>query len=322
MGKKQKLFIALLFIIFVGPSFAENRALLVGIDDYWYVSPLRGSKQDVKEMRQFIKKIWGYKDHQIRILTDDKATRKGIIKAFDNWLIKGTQRGDKALFYYSGHGYYVGDDNNDEGDGYDETLCPVETDATAKTMIRDDEIEVRLRRLRERQVTVIVDACHSGTVTKSVARTQPSPTIKIPVFSPPKPFISRFTKSIKPEGFISTRKNVIAYSAVAPNQVALVDTEHPYRGVFTSRFIQGIEKKRADKNHDGKVTHAELLEYLRHESQAYCERRPKQCQLKALSPQLETSPELLLADVRSGQAPPQTSNTAEQAAINIPTEPA
>ncbi len=314
MNYKQKLLIGFLFVIFISPCVAEDRALLVGIDTYWYASPLKGSKEDVKAMQRFIKKVWGYKDRQIRLLTDNKATKKGILKAFDNWLIKGSQPGDNVLFYYSGHGYYVWDDNNDENDGYDETLCPVETDATAKTMIRDDEIEARLRRLKKRQVTIIVDACHSGTVTRSIfEQTRPNPTLKIPVFRPPKRSGLSLTRSLKPEGFISSRKGIVAYSAVAPNQVALVDIEKPYRGLFTSRFIQGVEKKEADKNHDGKVTHTELLEYLRHESQAYCERQPKQCQLKALSPQLEASPDLLAADVRSGKVPSQTNNTAEQA---------
>jgi len=310
----QKLLTSLLLVISTVPTLAQDRALLVGIDTYQYVSPLRGSKTDVEEMVQFIQKVWNYQSNQIRTLVDEQATRENILNSIDDWLIKGTQPGDRVFFYYSGHGYYIWDDNGDESDGYDETLCPVETKITSETMIRDDEIEARLRRLEGRKVMVVIDACHSGTVTRTLTKRKATSTIKIPVlksqyfFDEPKPS----TRSIKkPDGFISSSLDVIAYSAVAPNQVALVDTENPYRGVFTHRFIEGIEKKLADSNHDGQVSHAELLEYTRSESQAYCDRHKHQCTARKLSPQLEAKPEVLAADVRSAKVP-QTNQTTEQ----------
>jgi len=238
----------------------QDRALLVGIDTYQYVSPLRSSKTDVEEMLQFIQKVWNYQPHQIRTLLDEQATRKNILNSIDNWLIKGTQPGDRVFFFYSGHGYYIWDDNGDESDGYDETLIPVETKLTSETMIRDDEIVARLQRLKGRQVMLVIDAPHSGGMTDGLPG-------KVP--------------------------DMIAYSAVASNQVALVDIENPYRGVFTHRFIEGVEKKLADSNHDGQVTHAELLDYVRRESQAYCDRHKEQCTARVLTPQLEARPEML-----------------------------
>ncbi len=303
----QKILTGLLLVCFMPSIFAEDRALLVGIDEYWYTSPLKGSKQDVRDMRKFITKVWGYKPHQIRILTDNQATQKAILSTFDNWLIKGTKPKDRVLFYFSGHGYYVWDNNGDESDGYDETLCPVDTKISGRTMIRDDEIATRLKKLQGRKVTMIIDACHSGTVTRSLANRQSDPTIKVPIFGYPK----NFTRSFKAEGFISSQKDIVAYSAVAPNQVALVDTEQPYRGVFTSRFIRGIQNKHADNNKDGQVTHAELLEYLRHESQAYCDRKPRQCTTKRLTPQLEAKAEMLAADVRTSKIPHKNNTIAQ-----------
>jgi hypothetical protein len=72
---------------------------LVGIDEYKYISPLIGSKQDVETMRQFIQTEWHYQPRQIRVLTDAQATRAGILAAFDDWLIGGSQPGDKVLFF-------------------------------------------------------------------------------------------------------------------------------------------------------------------------------------------------------------------------------
>ena len=54
-------------------------------------------------------------------------------------------------------------------------------------------------------------------------------------------------------------------------QVALEDREaEEPQGVFTSRFVSGIAERRADRDGDGHVVHAELLDYLRTESAAYC----------------------------------------------------
>jgi hypothetical protein len=148
-----------LFFILNIPTNAQDRALLIGIDKYQNASNLVGSKQDAKDMQQFIKSVWGYKNHQIRILTDAQATRQAILNAFDNWLINGSSSGDKILFYFSGHGSYTNDRNGDESDGYDEFLLPVDF----PRMITDDEINARLQGLKGRQVMVIIDACHSGT---------------------------------------------------------------------------------------------------------------------------------------------------------------
>lgn len=320
MTLTHKIFYGLLLVALIGPLYAEDRALLVGIDKYQYVSELRGSKQDVADMLQFVQTVWGYKPYQIRTLTDARATRQGILTAFERWLIGGTQSGDRVLFYFSGHGFYTKDYNRDESDGYDEALCPVNTQGTRDTMILDDEINALLRRLNGRNVTVVIDACHSGTVTRSLARRSPNNTIKIPIFSPPKWTLSRSLSTrglVEPDGFVTTAQNVVAYTAVAPNQVALVDVEKPYRGVFTRRFIEAIQEKRADSNYDGKVSHAEVLEYVRKESQAYCDRNRYQCQAGQLSPQLETQPEMLAVDARTGKAPV-TNNTAEQVTNVLP----
>ena len=325
----RQLLISLLLLVFIGPSFAADRALLIGIDEYQYVSPLRGSKEDVAAMKKFIKKVWGYKNYQIKVLVDRQATKKAILRAFDNWLIKGTKRGDRVLFYYSGHGYYVWDTSGDEDDGYDETLCPVDTNLNSSSMILDDEMEQRLKRLKNRRVTVIVDACHSGTVTRGLELKKKKKdliVLKTPVFNSrsrgikqkPKEF-SGFSKSLKPDGFVASEGNLVAYSAVAPNQVALVDVEKPYGGVFTHNFIKGVEKKLADANHDGKITHAELLEYTRAQSQAYCDRNRRQCKAGALSPQLAAPAKSLGADVRTNKPPggQQKQNTPAQIAAEI-----
>lgn len=68
------------------------------------------------------------------------------------------------MFYFSGHGLRQPDFKNDEIDGFDETICPV--DFTEQGMIFDNDINTTIVRPLEKGVTLhaIVDACHSGTV--------------------------------------------------------------------------------------------------------------------------------------------------------------
>jgi hypothetical protein len=72
-----------------------------------------------------------------------------------------------AVLHYSGHGSNVPDDNGDEADGRDETLCP--TDLDWEDPFRDDWLRVTLDKLRPGVgFTVIMDCCHSGTNTRAV----------------------------------------------------------------------------------------------------------------------------------------------------------
>jgi hypothetical protein len=63
-----------------------------------------------------------------------------------------------------GHGGRVPDDNNEEEDGYDETLIPVDYQSAGQ--IRDDAIFAELvgRMPEGSTLTCLMDCCHSGSV--------------------------------------------------------------------------------------------------------------------------------------------------------------
>ncbi|XP_059446491.1 metacaspase-1-like [Corylus avellana] len=90
-------------------------------------------------------------------------TKKNIQEAL-KWLVEGSESGDSLVFYFSGHGLRQPDFNNDERDGFDETICPV--DFVQEGMILDNDINSTIVRPLKKGVTLhaIVDACHSGTI--------------------------------------------------------------------------------------------------------------------------------------------------------------
>ena len=291
-----------------------DRALLIGINRYANSDfNLGGAVRDAHNMRGLLTGYLGFDAGQIRLLTDAQATREGILKGIRNWLVAGTRPGARALLYFAGHGYYQADDNGDETDRWDEALVPHDAQLVSASskplefanLIIDDEIGELFDDLADRQAYLIVDSCHSGTITRSMEAPDPSVvrTIDLRLGGGWEASGTRAaTRSAGPDGsdqgFIERKGNLIAWTAVESNQLALEDLEAPERqGFFTGRFVRGIAEQYADDNRDGRVVHSELLRYVRSESEAYCERQKKHCQ-SGLTPMLEGPPDVKTRDLR------------------------
>ena len=109
---------------------------------------------------------------------------------------------------------------------------------------------------------------------------------------------------------------MVAWSAVNDGQLAMVNTETAEpQGVFTRLFIEGLAEKRADVTGDGTVSHAKLLDYVRKQSEEYCQRQKKTC-ASGLSPQLEASRSILLVDVVTGKPPAKPQDDAQNTLVH------
>src|SRR5205085_8251420 len=109
---------------------------------------------------------------EITTLLNEQATRVGMLAAFDTF-VASTNTGDVVFFYYAGHGSQMPDREGDEPSGIDSTLVPVDSfcgfgKGAENLDITDDEIHLRLMELGKRTdcITLIIDACHSGTITR------------------------------------------------------------------------------------------------------------------------------------------------------------
>ena len=313
-----------------------DRALLIGINRYAdsRFTPLRGAVQDARNMKALLSDHLKFDSKSIRMLTDREATRDGILSAIQKWLINGTQPGSKALLYFAGHGYFQVDENGDESDGYDEALVPYDAGLTSaerrpmqvSNLILDDEIEKLFEKLKDRKAYLIVDSCHSGTMTRSLTPSAIDPRYARTIGLGSQGEATRsagqsayHTDDVVERqrdlaGFIKSDGDLVAWTAVSPLQLALEDRESDVpQGVFTSRFVRGIAEGLADRNKDGHVVHAELLDYVRTESQEYCKRHPQDCK-EGLTPSLEGKREILMRDVITGRF---VKPTAEAAAEGV-----
>jgi metacaspase-1 len=158
-------------------------ALIVAIGKYPMDSGWSqlSSHNDVRILRDALLKQ-GFAEGDIAIVQDEAATRQGILSAIRTSLIEKAKPGDVAVFHFSGHGQQAADDNGDEVDGFDEALVPFDSPKhyqsgiyEGQNLIRDEELGGTLKELRsklgpEGHLLTLIDACHSGTATRGLAK--------------------------------------------------------------------------------------------------------------------------------------------------------
>ncbi|MCC8146937.1 MAG: caspase family protein, partial [Bacteroidales bacterium] len=115
----------------------------------------------------------------ITVLLNDEATKINIVKALST-LCDNAKAGDYIYIHFSCHGQQMIDDNGDEPDGLDEALIPYDAPRRyskgtyeGENHLRDDLLgeflnKIRAKTGREGNVTVVLDACHSGTGDRDV----------------------------------------------------------------------------------------------------------------------------------------------------------
>jgi len=144
-----------------------KRAVMIGINYVGQEGELAGCHNDVLNMKEYLMDIHEFEEENMTILMDDGVhpdpTRDNIMYAYRK-IVAESQAGDVVYLHYSGHGGKLRDDGNDEEDGYDETLIPLDYQSAGQ--IRDDDL-LRTLVIPMQEgvfVTSVMDCCHSGTV--------------------------------------------------------------------------------------------------------------------------------------------------------------
>ena len=287
----------LLLITGLSGSSAEDRALIIGINRYPHLSErlqLTGSVNDARMMVRVANEVWRFSPENIKLLVDQEATSGNILAAIETWLIQGTRPGDRVLLTYSGHGYFLHNFRGDEPTGFDQTLAPHDvwrTGVTYANMITDDEIGRMLERLKGRETMLIVDSCHSGTITRALdpdARRGPSIVRSLAgggmTRNLGEPAFERLRRT---RSFAAEHPHVMAWTAVASTELAEEDmslSDEGRHGVFTRALVEGLLERRADANRNGTITPFELIHFLRRRAADYCNRH--RCRTR-MTPTLE-----------------------------------
>ena len=168
MGRKSLVWASLMLALgSAGEALAVDKALIVGVGNYQLPSAnLKGIDLDVK-MASDMALYMGIAPENIHVVMDENATL-GRVKEQMIWLSQDVGAKDRVFFYFSGHGTQVPDKNGDEEDGLDEAMVLHDIDGKSYNgLYIDDDFGVALKRIPSHNMVVMVDACHSGTGTKS-----------------------------------------------------------------------------------------------------------------------------------------------------------
>lgn len=162
MTKAITLIITLLFGI---NALADTFVVCVGIGNYAdaRVQPLTKTENDAKAMAEFYKK--GTKN--VITITGRYATKTKIINSMRSQFSRA-KRGDKIVFYFSGHGYPGG-------------FCPYDMTSLAEGLSYSDVVSI----MRESKATdkfVFADACFSGGIRQKTKNNQNKPDVGNIVF--------------------------------------------------------------------------------------------------------------------------------------------
>jgi hypothetical protein len=220
----------------------NNIALVVGTNyspDLSSRKKLSGCANDAKNMKELLIYKYHFAADNIVLLVNDAATKGNIIKNFQGLIAKATPD-SQVVFYFSGHGSQVPDENGDEPDGRDEVLLPFDTrfnNEKLENCLSDDELNALLEKLAEKSnnITVILDSCHSGDAIREshvISKQFINPYLK-------KKPANQFEDK-KVYGFHPVNPSCLLIAACADDEIAV---EADGQGILTSALIKvmGIE---------------------------------------------------------------------------------
>lgn len=151
-----------------------KKCLLIGINYANTKYELNGCINDTENMKRYLVKNKYFEDDDFIMMNDNQRgtnlypTKNNILEQFGDLVKFAKNEIFKAnivyLFLaYSGHGTYLTDVNEDEIDGKDEALCPIDCDKNG--YITDDVLKQYFiyKLPKNVKLTILIDACHSGT---------------------------------------------------------------------------------------------------------------------------------------------------------------
>jgi hypothetical protein len=263
----MRLILLLFLFVFMGYAKTiaqQKRALLIGIANYPVESGWKSlnALNDIEYLKNILP-LRGFPVANITTLVNENATKAGIEYAVSQ-LIAVSGPGDIIMFHFSGHGQQITDDSTDEADGFDEAWVPFDAQARysptprptapayrGEKHIRDDQVGKWLDSLSLKvgangSILVCVDACHSGTATRSqqlgVVRGDPTP-FKIPGKKNER--IAGSLGMAETDFFGSdggSKANVVSFSASSPTQVnyETIDANNKNVGSLTYAFSKAL----------------------------------------------------------------------------------
>jgi hypothetical protein len=136
----------------------QSWALIIGINKYQQIGPLRGCRQDAEALAEVLVGRCGFTSERLVVLTDDAeelkdvptlGTMRGRIKQFTAF----PRRGDSVLIFFAGHGVTI------EGKDY---LVPLDGSVDSENAMSLQWVKSRLAKCKAATKVLALDMCRPG----------------------------------------------------------------------------------------------------------------------------------------------------------------
>ena len=295
-----------------GSVFAKDTAVLIGVGKFVTLegNDLPGIGLDVDMMKGVADRL-GYTS--VIELRDRAATRRAILDELEQLLVKDAAPTDHVLIYFSGHGTRV-DIPDDQG--HFEThsaivaavaalVSTADGGETLRGVVVGEEFSALFRRARVQSITLVVDACHSGSIDRNIALGHPvlgavRAVRKFLVWpgmpTAPAPAIDRAVSIGLPKDGAAAAHYV--------SMAAAGDEESALATDAGSMFTVGVTQAIAKKSADGAISPRETVKL----ASAYIAREAADASSEVFHPEVHGSDALInspmkLSDTSSGGGP-------------------
>jgi hypothetical protein len=251
------------------PQGGEVRALVIGIDAYQFVPPLRGAVADARDIEQTLRKE-GVTD--ITALYDAAADRATVMRTLDQ-LVGRSQSGDLVVLSIAGHGVQEPEHiKGSQPDGLDNVFVlagfnPTTAAGTQQRIIGTEFNHViKQFEAKGTHVMFIADACYGGGLAREI-----DPRAGEMSFRQAPRYVLTFDAlqriSTASDAFLSDIDfERTAFLAAVDRNTKAPEVRIPgvagFRGALSYAVARAFEGA-ADENRDGHVSHAELFTYVR-----------------------------------------------------------
>ncbi len=152
----------------VDPTVPKDRpvtdkwALIVGVSKFQQrtLPQLRYAAKDARDFRDFLVNKANFAPDHVRLLLDEKATRKQILSGFDKFLGRVARKDDLVVVYFSTHGSPESSDAR--GKSYLISYDADKEDLFASAIPMSDITDLVRERITSDRVLLVMDTCFSG----------------------------------------------------------------------------------------------------------------------------------------------------------------
>ena len=225
---------------FINDIYSESWALIIGINKYQNVDPLTYAVDDAVAVKEMLVDKYGFKEGNIKLITDEEATKDNILKGFSDILTQAKEK-DRVIVFYAGHGEtYKLPSGGDKG-----YLIPVDGDLDNLFLS-----SIAMKQIYEiadmsyaKHILYLVDACYGGLTLAATRGLKKDTTPE---------YVMKMTKE--------RGRQVITAGGKDEEVIEKAEWGH---SAFTKSLLNGLDKGFADENMDGIITADELGGFIK-----------------------------------------------------------